>query len=189
MKREVYESILANYENELARQDSLHSTGSVGKLAEVLIRNDMMKRGISKAADIRCRSAVKADLRLGNSTRVEIKTGSGAVAYGYNLTVEELTADPDRICAGAQVVIWAPFPKALQVGHGSYNKAAAWVFTHEQFIETLEAIGKNGLRSSLKVSKGGAQVNIQTITPRMEDRLWDILENIPTLEDFMEDRT
>ena len=59
-----------------------------------------------------------------------------------------------------------------------------WVFTRDEFINTLETIGKNGLQSSLKVSKQGGQINIQTITPKMEDRLWEILENMPTVEEF-----
>ena len=189
MKQEKLEKLLADYETELARQDARNSTGSIGKYAEVLIRNDIMKNGIKNAEDVRCRSAARADTRMGNSTIVEIKTGSGAVGYGYNLTVDQFVNNPDLIAAGAKLIVWVPFPKALQLTRTSYNRRAAWVFTRQQFIDTLTAIGKNGLRSSLKVSKGGAQVNIQTITPRMEDRLWDILDTLPTMADLVSSKT
>ena len=45
MKRETYEKALEMYKEELARQDAKNSTGSKGKLAEVLLRNYILKKG------------------------------------------------------------------------------------------------------------------------------------------------
>lgn len=182
MKRETYEKALEMYKEELARQDAKNSTGSRGKLAEVLLRNYILKKGIKSVADVRARKQEKADVTRKAFGTIEIKTGCGAVAYGYGFTTEDLIEE--NVCAGADLICWTPF-------NGYWTEetiySMTWVFTRDQFINTLEAIGKNGLRSSLKVSKNGGQINIQTITPRMEDRLWDVLETIPTVEEFFKE--
>lgn len=179
MKRTEFLTALEQYKNELARQDEKKSTGSRGKLAEVLLRDYILKKGIKTVSDIRARKAEKVDVMRKAYGKIEIKTGSGAVAYGVNFTTEDLTEE--NVCADADLICWTPF-NSFWTEETLYSMT--WVFTREQFIDTLETIGKNGLRSSLKVSKQGAQINIQTITPRMEDRLWDILDNMPTVEQF-----
>lgn len=181
MKRVEFLEKLANYELELERQDSLHSTGSTGKLMDVIVRDYILVRGITRANDVRCRRLGSHDVSRKNIGVIEIKTGSGAVAYGEGFTADDCTAE--NVLPGVALVCWAPFSKFL---NKSNFQSMMWVFTREQFIECLTAIGKNGLRSSLKVSKGGAQLNIQTITPRMEDRLWEVLENMPTLEEYFQ---
>lgn len=180
MKRTEYLKALEAYRAELARQDALRSTGSIGKLAEVLLRDLLLKKGISSLQDVKARKAGKADVRTRRLGNVEIKTGSGAVAYGQGFTSEDLVEE--NVLPQADLVLWAPFSRFLTEDNLT---SMTWVFTREEFIETLEAIGKNGLRSSLKVSKQGGQINIQTITPRMEDRLWDVLETMPTVEDML----
>lgn len=52
----------------------------------------------------------------------------------------------------------------------------AYAFTRDEFIACLEAIGKHGLKSSLKVAKNGTRLNIQTLNPRPEARLFDFIE-------------
>lgn len=180
MKRAIYLEKLATYEKILAMQSEKGSTGSIGKLFDVVARDYIMKKGISRENDIRCRKNNQTDVINKKYGKFELKTGSGAVCYGEGLTSNDCIAE--NICAGVTYVVWAPFSKFLTKDN---FQEMSWVFTREQFIYTLEKIGKKGLKSSLKVSKNGAQLNIQTITPRMEDRLWDILETMPTLEDFM----
>lgn len=182
MKRSDFESALRQYEAELARQDAKRSTGSMGKYMDVLVRDFILKQGICRLNDVRCRKGGAVDVGRRGLGKFEVKTGSGAVAYGYGFTKEDLTAEV--ILPDADFVVWAPFPQFL---NRQNFPTMFWVFTREAFIDALEAIGKKGLQSSLKISKGGAQVNIQTITPRMEDRLWEVLEATDTLESFMEE--
>lgn len=179
MKRNEFLEKLEQYKEELARQDEKRSTGSKGKLAEVLLRNYILKKGIKNASDVRARKAEKIDVVRKAYGRIEIKTGSGAVAYGYGFTKEDCIAE--NVCADADMICWTPF-NGFWTEETLYSMT--WVFTRDEFISTLETIGKNGLQSSLKISKQGGQINIQTITPKMEDRLWEILENMPTVEEF-----
>lgn len=190
MKREEYEVALQEYRKELANQDSKRSTGSVGKISEVMLRNDIMVNGISSKDDIRARGSKRNDARKGNSIVIEIKTGCGSVAYtndGDIFTTEDMVEE--KILPKCHYVVWAPFINQItDVKHLTLAilQRNAWVFTREEFISTLIRIGKNGLKSSLHITKNGRQINIQTITPKMEDRLWDILETIPTYNEWKE---
>lgn len=177
MKREDYLVKLAQYEAVLAMQDAKGSTGSIGKLADEILRRAILVKGENADCAVGCRKMGKADVTRKGYGVIEIKTGSGAVAYG-SFTKDDITEE--NILPEADYIVWAPFTKFL---NKSNMTKMAWVFTRKQFIETLETIGKNGLQSSVKVSKGGAQLNIQTITPRMEDRLWDILEGLKTVDE------
>ena len=181
MKRSDYYKALEAYKAELARQDSKLSTGSTGKLLDVLVRDYILVKGIQSVADVKCRKLGKVDVLRKSIGKVEIKSGSGAVAYGEGLTKDDCIAE--NVLPGVDLVAWAPFTAFITEEN---FPSMTWVFTREQFIDTLEAIGKHGLDSSLKISKQGRQINIQTITPRMEDRLWDILDSIPTLEEYFQ---
>lgn len=178
MTKKEFLKKLAVYEEELARQDAKKSTGSIGKLADEVIRRCILAKGIHANCAVGCRKLNQADVTRKGYGVIEIKTGSGAVAYGCGLTKDDIREE--NILPHCNYVAWAPFTTCLTK---SNLPAMTWLFTREQFIETLEAIGKKGLQSSVKVSKGGAQLNIQTITPRMEDRLWEVLEGMPTIQE------
>lgn len=186
MTHEEYTKALNQYRKELNRQDDKRSTGSVGKISEVMFRNDIMTAGISAKSDVRARGCRRCDARKGNTIRIEIKTGCGSVAYandGEIFTTEDLTEEV--ILPKCAYVVWAPFVNQIfDVNHLTFEALSknAWVFTREEFINTLSAIGKNGLKSSLHITKNGHQINIQTITPKMEERLWNILDNTQTYE-------
>lgn len=188
MTHEEYKKTLDQYRQELVNQDSKRSTGSIGKISEVMFRNDIMSAGITRKNDVRARGCKRCDARKGNTIRIEIKTGCGSVAYandGEIFTTEDLTEEV--ILPKCTYVIWAPFVNQIfDVSHLTFKALSenAWVFTREEFINTLNAIGKNGLKSSLHITKKGHQINIQTITPKMEDRLWAILENTQTYKDW-----
>ena len=168
----------------------LRSTGVFGKFSEG-IRIVLNKRPTDA---LRCRCANRTDIRIGRNIHIEVKTGSGAVAYAEDRREPFTKADcvAENVFPRARFVVWAPFEivRVEEIVKLDDAEAAlalferllrnSWVFTREQFVDMLERIGKNGLQSSLKVSKNGGQLNIQTITPRMEDRLWDILDDQPT---------
>lgn len=165
------------------------STGVVGKFfdgvrAVLNVRPDQY-------ASLKCHCANKADMRLRYLT-YEVKVGSGAVNYAEDrlpFTTEDFCEE--NIVPHAREVLWCPLPpvvpqeivnlpdpQAVQAMLELLLKNA-WVLTREDFVDCLETIGKNGLASSLHVTKNGGQLNIQTITPKMEARLWDYLEGRP----------
>lgn len=181
MKRAEFEAALARYEEELRRQDAKRSTGSTGKLYDVLVRDYILKQGICRLSDVRCRKGGKVDAGRRGIGNFEVKTGSGPVCYGHGFTTADLVAE--NVCAGADYVVWAPFPRFLSRNN---FPGMFWVFTREDFLATLEAIGKKGIRSSIHVTYHGAQINIQTISTAMEERLWEELENFQTLEEWKE---
>ena len=183
MKRAEFYAALEDYKKELTRQDEKHSTGSIGKLMDVIVRDYLLVKGIKTVNDVRCRKTTKVDVKTRALGKIEIKTGSGAVAYGAGFTKEDCIAE--NVCNNADFIVWAPFSMFLTENN---FPRMFWMFTRQEFINALETIGKNGLQSSLKVSKQGAQLNIQTITPKMEERLWNVLENVPTLEEFTSKR-
>lgn len=175
----------------LRRELKKGSTGVVGKFSEGLriILN-------AKPTDImRCRAANRADIRIGRNLLIEVKTGSGAVAYAEDtlmgfFTKEDLTAE--NVLKGCKEVIWMPFPvmpaedivnlpdpEAVQAMMELVLKNA-WIFSREEFINLLTVMGKNGLKSSLHLTKNGRQVNIQTISAKMESKFWDAIEGKPT---------
>lgn len=172
----------AHYKTLLALQDAKGSTGSTGKWAEVMLRDYVNVKGLRSINDVRARNANRVDIQSKKWGNIEVKTGSGAVKYACNgetYTKDDLTEE--NILPDADLILWAPFSSFLSEDN---LVDMTWVFTRASFIACLEAIGKNGLASSLKVSKGGLQINIQTITPRMEDRLWDYLETCETVKEF-----
>lgn len=188
MTREEFNKAVASYKAALAMQDAKKSTGSVGKLCEVILRDDILVKGISSVDDVRAKGANKADARIGHNIKVEIKTGCGSVAYakaGTFFSTEDMIAE--NVLPDCNYVMWAPFIAQIANIHTltiEQVKANTWVFTREAFIEALRKIGKNGLRSSLHITKQGKQMNIQTITAKVEDRLWEVLEGTMTYSEW-----
>lgn len=172
------------------------STGVIGKFFE-----DLRIIVNTRPSDVlKCRAANKVDLRIGRNLHIEVKTGSGAVAYaeGRDLpfTAEDLTAD--NVFPGMHEIIWCPFPpipaKRMLESMTSAKQVQymlelllknAWVFTRDEFIELLENMGKRGVRSCLKLSKGGHQINLQTISHGLEARFWEQVEGRPTAYDIL----
>lgn len=187
MKKAFYEEYL----EELARQDSLGSTGSNGKNAEVLVRDAFMVNGIRNHKDVRARQAEKVDFSFkyeGKLYRGESKTGQGALLYGNftkadldNVTEDDIYPDMDIIVYGIE---------GAMINEKTFKKVMV-VFTREQFVEMLVYTGKKGLRSSIQIGKSGKQIQIQAWkTKECEKRynkFWDYVEanNIPSLEDVL----
>ena len=167
------------------------STGVIGKFAEGL-RIILNERPTDT---LRCRAANRADIRIGRNLPIEVKTSCGAVCYAEDLQFGLFTkADmvAENVFPGCREIIWMPFPvmtpheivdlpdeEAVQLMLEKVLKNA-WCFTRLEFIGLLEAMGKNGLTSSLHITKHGYQLNIQTITPKMEERFWNLVEGKPT---------
>ena len=177
MTRKEYEAQLAAFAARLSDQSARGSKGTFGKLADELYRRAMLEKGVNADCRVGCRGWDEDDALTKRFGRVEIKTGSGAVCYGMNLTSSDRV--PANICKDADTIVWIPFPKLISK---ETLFSAAWVFSRDEFIACLTAIGKKGLDSSLKISSHGTQINIQTISNKLEDRLWDVLEATPTVD-------
>ena len=184
-KNEIRNAILA-YRSAMLSNDC--DFGRFAKVLEVETREYILKRGIRSMKDVKARGLNQIDARA-RGLKWEIKSGSGALNYaeldGFGnpinpFTKESLTAE--NVLPDADMVIWFPFPKEAIASTTPFK--CGFVFTRDEFIKTLESIGKNGLRSSIKVSKHGAQINIQTISNAIENRLFDILEEMPTVENY-----
>lgn len=184
-KNEIRNAILA-YRLAMLANDC--DFGRFGKILEVETRDYILKRGIRSMKDVKARNLNQNDAKA-RGLKWEIKSGSGAVNYaeldGFGnpikpFTKESLTAE--NVLPDADMVIWFPFPKEAIASTTPFK--CGFVFTRDEFIKTLDSIGKKGLRSSIKVSKHGAQINIQTISNAIENRLFDILEEMPTVEDY-----
>lgn len=185
MKKSEYLKKLAEYEEHLRQQDAKGSTGSKGKLFEELVRRAIVKKHENADLKVGARPREMHDVFRDGIT-YEVKTGSGAVRYAVDMYGEPFTKEDmvaENVFPGQDYIVWAPFTQFLNKTN-FYDMF--WVFSRDEFIDTLEKIGKNGLASSLHLTKKGYQINIQTITPRMEDRLWDILDTMDTLQDLLE---
>lgn len=188
MKREIIVTAIKKYSTYTMNKGN-GDKGKAGKVLEVITRDRIYKKGISSIADVKARSINRIDVRSGKFGGIEIKSGSGAVAYaetdGMNNYINPFTKEDcvaENVLPKAKLIIWYPWGN-MAVNSGSPFKYG-FVFTREQFIDCLATIGKNGLRSSLKISKNGGQLNIQTIAAKLEDRLYDYLENIPSVEEY-----
>ena len=188
MKKFVIEQEILAYRSAVLANDS--DLGRFGKVLEVETRDFILARGIRSIQDVKARKLGKVDVKA-RGVKVEIKSGSGSVCYadldGFGnpikpFTKEDLREENDLSDTG--LIVWYPFPKVAVNSPRKFEMG--FVFEREQFIDMLKAIGKNGLKSSLKVSKHGAQINIQTISPAVEQRMWDYLEEneIPSIVEF-----
>ena len=173
----------------LSAEDAKNSTGSTGKMLDYLCRDYIMKQGVRKAEDIRCRHQDKTDATAkihGRTCKFEIKSACGALVYGKSLTKADIL--PENIYPTTNYIVYT-----AEVAYINRNNFTGMmlVFTRDEFIQMLTETGKNGLQSSLKVGKHGGQIEIQPwATKACAARLgkfydWVDAHGIPTLEDFI----
>ena len=187
MKNAEMDKYLINYKSALAAQDQKHSTGSAGKLLDVLIRDYLMKKGIENGADVKCRKSEKHDFTLIINKKVyngETKSGGGAILYGDNATIENIQTY--NFYKDVQLIAYTMTSKILT--EQNFMKITL-LFTREQFINMLEYTGKNGIVSSVTIKttcKGVKQAQIQTWSAARESKFFDFIEanNIPTVEQY-----
>ena len=187
MKNAKMNEYLSNYKNALAMQDKKHSTGSAGKLLDVLIRDYLMAEGIKNGADVKCRKSEKHAFTLVINKKVyngEVKTGGGAILYGDKATVENVQSY--NFYRDVQLIAYAIDGKILT--EKNFMRITV-LFTREQFINMLEYTGKNGINSSVTIKttcKGVKQAQIQTWSSARENKFFDFIENnnIPTVEQY-----
>ena len=207
-------------QNALIPQDVKGSTGTAGRLIEILDRHMIMVNGIVKVSDIRARLSSKPDCKTKRFGITEVKSGSGAVRYAEGFESfgpEDLTEE--NILRDADTVAWCPFPQfilnelmekdIMEMSENEFLKvlkatAKSTLFfeSRELFVECLKAMGKDGLKSSLKISKQptrtesekkagikkrGKQINIQTISNKMTEKMYDFIEqyDIGTLDNYI----
>lgn len=180
---------LNEYEKILALQDRKGSTGSLGKWVEVITRRYLNRKGeLASITDVHARECGRADARNVDLGNVEIKVNSGAVCYGDNLSADDCIAE--NVLSNADSVVWYPDIKVSRDTDPLIIFRLGFVFSREQFIVALETMGKHGIKSMLKTSKNGSQINIQTINPVPFGKLLDFIEsnNIPTVLEWGESR-
>lgn len=188
------------YAAELNRQDSLKSTGSIGKLTEVAFRALVNVSGI-KARDVHCRSQKQVDSYTKKLGTVEVKTGSGVAAY--NVEKSDAVENPAILFRGCAVA-WAPDTIALKAAYADYVNAtmdtigaatiqfltvaanSLYFMDHDTMVDLLTAMFKKGLQSALKQT--GCNVNIQTVSEKPLERFYDTVDawNIPTVADLLD---
>lgn len=187
MKNAKMNQFMTNYKNVLAMQDEKHSTGSAGKMLDVLVRDYLMKKGIENGADVKCRKSEKHDFTLIINKKVyngETKSGGGAILYGDNATVENVQTY--NFYKDVQLIAYTLSGKILT--EQNFMKITV-LFTRQQFIDMLEYTGKNGINSSVTIKttcKGVKQAQIQTWSAARENKFFDYIEknSIPTVEQF-----
>ena len=187
MKNAKMNKYMLNYKNALAMQDEKNSTGSAGKMLDVLVRDYLMKKGIENGADVKCRKSEKHDFTLIINKKVyngETKSGGGAILYGDKATVENVQTY--NFYKDVQLIAYTLSGKILT--EQNFMKITV-LFTRQQFIDMLEYTGKNGIVSSVTIKttcKGVKQAQIQTWSAARENKFFDFIEknNIPTLEQF-----
>ena len=204
----------------LIPQDVKGSTGTAGRLIEILDRHLIMVNGIIRVSDIRARLNSKPDCKTKRFGVTEIKSGSGAVCYAEGLEtfgIEDLTEN--NILKNANTIAWCPFPQfvvnelmekdILEMSEDEFlrvlkavAKSTLFFENRELFIECLKAMGKDGLKSSLKISKQpartesekkagikkrGKQINIQTISNKMAEKMYNFIEEneVGTLDNYI----
>ena len=186
---------IAAFVTALQAQDAKGSTASHAKQADFTVRDYLMKKGVGKTDDVRCRAQSKHDWELTvRKTRIvgETKVGCGALRYGS--TAEEVAIDPDAIYPDVHFIAYCVDGVKLRA-HPERMANLFRVFTREQFIEMLTATGRKGLQSSLRIhqTKSGTwQLEIQPWqTKQTAARLgkyedWVDANGVPTLEEFRE---
>lgn len=169
------------------------STGVIGKLCDFAVRDFVMAKGVSSAADVRCRAQGKTDWTIrinGKLYRGETKTAAG----GWKVTQPGIRAED--IYPKADFIAYA-----AEVDNLTEDNLPDMIFllTREQFIEMLTVTGRKGLESSLKYNTKRGTVEIQQwsvfnkktqkwVSARL-NKYYDYLEEneIPTLRDWIEE--
>ena len=167
------------------------STGVNGKFADYHGRDFLLKNGVQRASDVRCREAGKHDwvIRInGKYYWGETKTAAG----GWKVAQPGIRAED--IYPGASYILYAAEVDNLTEGN---VPDMMFIFTREQFIEMLAATGRKGLESSLKYNAKRGTVEIQAwsvynkktqkwVSARL-NKYYDYIEanNIPTLRDWV----
>lgn len=169
------------------------STGATGKFADFHGRDFLLKNGVQRASDVRCREAGKHDwvIRInGKYHWGEIKTAAGGWKVAQpGIRAEDIYPDASYILYAAEVdnLTEENVPDMMVM------------FTREQFIEMLTVTGRKGLESSLKYNAKRGTVEIQAwsvfnkktqkwVSARL-NRYYDYIEehNIPTLRDWVKE--
>ena len=193
MKRSEIEKAIHDYEEN--RLSCARDTGKYGKVLEDRTRDALKAHGIRIVEDVKARRLDRVDTLVsvnGKRVRIEVKSGAGAVGYrmgdgmgGYINPFTKADFVEEEVFPTADLIVWYPWG-AQAIAHADPFKMG-WVFTREEFLRMMERIGKKGLKSCLRVTKNGGQLNLQNLTVGMEDRLYDVLEELRTVRDLLEE--
>ena len=158
------------------------STGADCKARERDIRDMLNVEGITYSGDLRARGANRDDIctrdRYGNKLTIEVKHGGGALAYACNYDFETFeTRDRDLYLVGADYVI---YNITATTTRRTLMALDYRVSTRDDFLDMLEEYchgpKAQGFETATKLSKGGAQINIQS---KYLDKFWNGLKDDP----------
>ena len=164
--KEAIEFALAWYKQELARQSENKSTGSYGKFFELYSRCRwaILHNRPMYINDIKCRPSKYADMiiRYHNiNYRIELKTGTGAVAYGTD--PKEVLDSFKKLIKSKVIFVWdfdkTGCPLALPVS---------------EFFELLDTYNETGISSWIALNQdvnGVWQIKLQPISKKKADWL------------------
>lgn len=185
---------IREFNNRIREEQTKGSTGAKGKWIDFMARDFLMKKGVSSADDVRCRSAEKTDFRLFYDGRYhdgESKTGAGSWKFDKpDWTEDDIfpTIDLFVIAAETEFLTEENFMDQL------------WVCTREQYIAMLTYTGRNGISSSLHYDAKHGLMKIQPYVTKVVDKkynkvrfayarlnkFYDFVEqnDLPTLREF-----
>ena len=157
---ELLQMQLELYLDELDKQDAKNSTGSYGKLKEVLARIDQAIKARSRMYlhDVRCRRQNQDDQRIGN-TRIEHKSGFAQWAYGPSEQAcwEEL----EHMVLKGIIFSWDPFKDEREI-----------VMPIGQLLDYLASYSPKGLKVWFSYKPARHQLQLQPVTNSAKRRAW-----------------
>lgn len=157
---ELLQMELELYLDELDLQDAKRSTGSYGKLKEVMARVDHAITAGSRMYlhDVKCRRQNQDDQRIG-STRIEHKSGFAQWAYGPSEQAcwEEL----EHMVKNDITFSWDPFKDEREI-----------VMPIGQLLDYLASYSPKGLKVWFSYKPARHQLQLQPVTNSAKRRAW-----------------
>lgn len=154
--------------------------GAVQKNIEVTVRLAISP----KTKVLKCQEQGKADHRCkyqGTMVNVEIKCGCGKVAYNVN-PEGPAEAHIPNIYPDMDYIVYIP-----ETYEGMDILTEAWVLTRKQFLDFLTNYPKPMVKYNSY--NGTTDINIQSFnSKRKQQYLWEILDAMPTLGEWLEER-
>lgn len=175
-----------------------NSTGVAMKDKEIVIRDMLLKAGITWSTDLRCRAASRDDIftttENGEQLCIEVKHGGGSIAYAsqYELARFE-TRDRELCLPGVDYVVYYVNAAGIDSTDRETIADEYMVATRDDFLDLLVDYchGKRSGGWETAVKFGNAEqncINIQSayIKPFMEGLVSELGERTMSLREFCE---
>lgn len=184
---------------EAHKNDNSHkrnSTGVEAKDKEIVIRDMVLKEGITWSTDLRCRAANRDDIftstESGETLCIEVKHGGGSLAYASQYQLKYFTSrDRDLCLPGVDYVVYYVNAKDIDSTDRETIADEYMVATRDDFLDLLVEYchGKRSGGWETAVKFGNAKqncINIQStyIQPFMEGLVQELGERTMSLREF-----